>query len=130
MLSGAWGLLLSGLTAREDVVFGATVSGRPAELAGIDATIGMFLNTVPVRARLDGAESVAAFLGRLQEEQTGLLAHHQIGLGEIQRGTGFGRLFDTLQVLRNTPADQASATASGRASASRTSSTSTPRTSR
>ncbi|WP_406209737.1 amino acid adenylation domain-containing protein [Kitasatospora sp. NBC_01560] len=106
VLSGAWGLLLSGLTAREDVVFGATVSGRPAELAGIDATIGMFLNTVPVRARLDGAESVAAFLSRLQAEQTALLAHHQTGLGEIQRGTGFGRLFDTLQVLRNTPADQ------------------------
>ncbi|MFI9328950.1 amino acid adenylation domain-containing protein [Kitasatospora sp. NPDC052868] len=106
VLSGAWGLLLSGLTAREDVVFGATVSGRPAELAGIDATIGMFLNTVPVRARLDGAESVTAFLTRLQEEQTALLAHHQVGLGEIQRGTGFGRLFDTLQVLRNTPADQ------------------------
>ncbi|MFE2913392.1 non-ribosomal peptide synthetase [Kitasatospora indigofera] len=106
VLSGAWGLLLAGLTAREDVVFGATVSGRPAELAGIDATIGMFLNTVPVRARPDGAESVAAFLARLQEEQTALLAHHQVSLGEIQRGTGFGRLFDTLQVLRNTPADE------------------------
>ncbi|MER8101364.1 amino acid adenylation domain-containing protein, partial [Kitasatospora sp. NPDC094016] len=106
VLSGAWGLLLSGLTARADVVFGATVSGRPAELAGIDATIGMFLNTVPVRTRLDGSESAAAFLTRLQEEQTALLAHHQTGLGEIQRGTGFGRLFDTLQVLRNTPADQ------------------------
>ncbi|MER7848674.1 amino acid adenylation domain-containing protein [Kitasatospora sp. NPDC096077] len=106
VLSGAWGLLLSGLTAREDVVFGATVSGRPAELPGIDATIGMFLNTVPVRARLDGAESVTAFLTRLQSEQTALLAHHQTGLGEIQRGTGFGRLFDTLQVLRNTPADE------------------------
>ncbi|MER8187220.1 amino acid adenylation domain-containing protein, partial [Kitasatospora sp. NPDC094015] len=106
VLSGAWGLLLAGLTARTDVVFGATVSGRPAELPGIDATIGMFLNTVPVRARLDGAETVAAFLTRLQQEQTALLAHHQIGLGEIQRGTGFGRLFDTLQVLRNTPADE------------------------
>ncbi|MEV0189547.1 amino acid adenylation domain-containing protein, partial [Kitasatospora purpeofusca] len=106
VLSGAWGLLLSALTAREDVVFGATVSGRPAELAGIDATIGMFLNTVPVRTRLDGAESVTAFLTRLQTEQTALLAHHQTGLGEIQRGTGFARLFDTLQVLRNTPADE------------------------
>ncbi|MFI8082094.1 amino acid adenylation domain-containing protein [Kitasatospora sp. NPDC086009] len=106
VLSGAWGLLLAGLTAREDVVFGATVSGRPAELPGIDATIGMFLNTVPVRARLDGEEGVAAFLTRLQDEQSALLAHHQTGLGEIQRGTGFGRLFDTLQVLRNTPADE------------------------
>ncbi|WP_158515450.1 non-ribosomal peptide synthetase, partial [Kitasatospora sp. MBT63] len=106
VLSGAWGLLLAGLTARQDVVFGATVSGRPAELPGIEGTIGMFLNTVPVRARLRGEESVAAFLARLQREQTELLPHHQVGLGEISRTTGFGRLFDTLQVLRNTPADE------------------------
>ncbi|WP_371483465.1 amino acid adenylation domain-containing protein [Kitasatospora sp. NBC_00315] len=106
LVSGAWGLLLAGLTAREDVVFGATVSGRPAELPGIDATIGMFLNAVPVRARPAGHETVAAFLARLQAEQSALLAHHQTGLGEIQRGAGFGRLFDTLQVLRNTPADE------------------------
>ncbi|MFC9328959.1 amino acid adenylation domain-containing protein [Kitasatospora sp. NPDC057015] len=105
VLSGAWALLLAGLTARQDVVFGATVSGRPAELPGIERTIGMFLNTVPVRARLDSAESVTAFLTRLQAEQAELLPHHQVSLGEIQRGTGFNRLFDTLQVLRNTPAD-------------------------
>ncbi|QKW18101.1 amino acid adenylation domain-containing protein [Kitasatospora sp. NA04385] len=107
VLSGAWALLLAGLTNRQDVVFGATVSGRPAELPGIDGTIGMFLNTVPVRAALDGGESVAAFLARHQAEQSALLPHHQTGLGAIQRGTGFGRLFDTLQVLRNTPADAA-----------------------
>ncbi|MFJ1756198.1 amino acid adenylation domain-containing protein [Kitasatospora sp. NPDC088134] len=105
VLSGAWALLLGGLTNRQDVVFGGTVSGRPAELPGIDGTIGMFLNTVPVRAVLDGSESVAAFLARHQAEQAALLPHHQTGLGTIQRGTGFGRLFDTLQVLRNTPAD-------------------------
>ncbi|GAA3001412.1 hypothetical protein GCM10020229_12060 [Kitasatospora albolonga] len=105
VVSGAWALLLAGLTGRQDVVFGATVSGRPAELPGIDATIGMFLNTVPVRARLDGGERVADFLARLQREQTELLPHHQTGLGEIQRDSGLGRLFDTLQVVRNTPAD-------------------------
>ncbi|MFB7949715.1 amino acid adenylation domain-containing protein [Kitasatospora phosalacinea] len=107
VLSGAWALLLAGLTNRQDVVFGATVSGRPAELPGIDGTIGMFLNTVPVRAVLDGSESAAAFLARHQAEQAALLPHHQTGLGAIQRSTGFGRLFDTLQVLRNTPADDA-----------------------
>ncbi|WP_405020635.1 amino acid adenylation domain-containing protein [Kitasatospora sp. NBC_00070] len=106
VLAGAWALLLAGLTGRRDVVFGATVSGRPAELPGIDATIGMFLNTVPVRAGLRVEESVADFLTRFQAEQSALLAHHQVGLGEIQRDTGLGRLFDTLQVLRNTPADE------------------------
>ncbi|MEV7211847.1 amino acid adenylation domain-containing protein [Kitasatospora cineracea] len=107
VLSGTWALLLAGLTNRQDVVFGATVSGRPAELPGIDGTIGMFLNTVPVRATLNGEESAAAFLTRHQAEQAALLPHHQTGLGAVQRDTGFARLFDTLQVLRNTPADAA-----------------------
>ncbi|MGW2602150.1 amino acid adenylation domain-containing protein [Streptomyces klenkii] len=107
VLSGAWSLLLAGLTGRQDVVFGTTVSGRPAELTGIERTIGMFLNTVPVRARLDRNETVVAYLTRLQDEQAALLPHHQLSLGTIQRAAGAGRLFDTLQVLRNTPVDQA-----------------------
>ncbi|NJP79518.1 amino acid adenylation domain-containing protein, partial [Streptomyces sp. AA8] len=106
VLSGVWSLLLAGLTGRQDVVFGTTVSGRPAELTGIDRTIGMFLNTVPVRARLDRHETVTAYLARLQGEQAALLPHHQLSLGTIQRAAGAGRLFDTLQVLRNTPVDQ------------------------
>ncbi|MFH8786575.1 non-ribosomal peptide synthetase [Streptomyces roseoverticillatus] len=106
VLSGVWSLLLAGLTGRQDVVFGTTVSGRPAELTGIDRTIGMFLNTVPVRARLDRNETVVAYLTRLQDEQAALLPHHQLSLGAIQRAAGAGRLFDTLQVLRNTPVDQ------------------------
>ncbi|GAA0395145.1 amino acid adenylation domain-containing protein [Streptomyces luteireticuli] len=106
VLSGVWSLLLAGLTGRQDVVFGTTVSGRPAELTGIDRTIGMFLNTVPVRARLDRDETVVAYLTRLQDEQAALLPHHQLSLGAIQRAAGVGRLFDTLQVLRNTPVDQ------------------------
>ncbi len=130
MLSGAWALLLAGLTNRQDVVFGATVSGRPAELPGIDGTIGMFLNTVPVRATLNGGEGVAAFLARHQAEQAELLPHHQTGLGAIQRGTGFGRLFDTLQVLRNTPPTPPPGPNCANASACARSRTSTPRTSR
>ncbi|MBH1937166.1 amino acid adenylation domain-containing protein, partial [Streptomyces sp. AV19] len=106
VLSGVWSLLLAGLTGRQDVIFGTTVSGRPAELTGIDRTIGMFLNTVPVRARLDRDETVVAYLTRLQGEQAALLPHHQLSLGTIQRAAGAGRLFDTLQVLRNTPVDQ------------------------
>ncbi|MER5783106.1 amino acid adenylation domain-containing protein [Streptomyces mobaraensis] len=106
VLSGVWGLLLAGLTGRQDVVFGTTVSGRPADLRGIERTVGMFLNTVPVRVRLDRDETAAGLLTRLQREQAALLPHHQLSLGAIQRTTGLGRLFDTLQVLRNTPVDQ------------------------
>ncbi|MFD4051743.1 condensation domain-containing protein, partial [Streptomyces sp. NPDC058611] len=49
VVQGAWGLLLGRLTGRDDVVFGATVSGRPPEVAGIESMIGLFINTIPVR---------------------------------------------------------------------------------
>ena len=48
-----WAMLLSAFTDRSDVVFGVTVSGRPSELAGVETMIGLFINTVPLRVRLD-----------------------------------------------------------------------------
>ncbi|WP_344247522.1 amino acid adenylation domain-containing protein, partial [Actinocorallia libanotica] len=105
VISGVWSLLLASLTGREDVVYGATVSGRPAEVAGIEDMIGLFLNTVPVRARLRPDEPLVDFLARFQNEQAALLPHHHASLADIQRAAGLPQLFDTLQVVRNTPAD-------------------------
>ncbi|PRC42535.1 non-ribosomal peptide synthetase, partial [Mycobacterium sp. ITM-2017-0098] len=51
----AWASLLSVITDRTDVTFGVTVSGRPGELAGVERMVGLFINTVPLRVRLDPA---------------------------------------------------------------------------
>ncbi|MGH8910069.1 MAG: amino acid adenylation domain-containing protein, partial [Egibacteraceae bacterium] len=88
VVQGAWGILLARLTGRDDVVFGITVSGRPAELAGVETMAGLLINTVPVRVRLRPGEPVAQVLTRLQAEQAGLLAHHHLGLADIQRLAG------------------------------------------
>ncbi|MFE2531488.1 non-ribosomal peptide synthase/polyketide synthase [Streptomyces sp. NPDC059371] len=103
LVQGAWSMLLSRLTGRADVVFGATVSGRPPELADVESMIGLFINTVPVRVRIDERESLGAFLDRLQDEQSRLIAHQHIGLSDIQRGAGLGELFDTLVVFESYP---------------------------
>ena len=58
VMQGAWALLLSRYSGEDDVVFGATVSGRPAELPGVGEMIGLFINTVPVRVGVDGSRSV------------------------------------------------------------------------
>lgn len=105
VVSGAWGILLGALTGRDDVVFGTTVSGRPPELAGVDAMIGLFINTVPVRVRLRADEPVVELLGRLQQEQSELLDHQHVSLSAIQRLAGQGELFDTLAVFENYPFD-------------------------
>lgn len=108
VVQGLWALLLARLTGRDDVVFGATVAGRPAELAGADTMIGLFINTVPVRVAVPPAEPAGAYLRRLQDEQAALMGHQHLGLTEIQRLAGAGDLFDTLLVFENYPIDQAS----------------------
>ncbi|WP_158850798.1 non-ribosomal peptide synthetase [Saccharothrix deserti] len=103
VLHGAWGLLLGGLTGRADVVYGTTVAGRPAEVPGIENAVGLFINTVPVRQRWRGADSLATVFRHFQDEQARLLDHQHLGLAEIQRVTGHGELFDTLVVVENFP---------------------------
>ncbi|MER6528571.1 amino acid adenylation domain-containing protein [Streptomyces sp. NPDC001508] len=103
VVQGAWALLLARLTGRGDVVFGATVAGRPADLPGAESAIGLFINTVPVRVTLDPAQPVADLLGSLQARQAALLGHQHLGLAEIQRLAGPGAGFDTLVVYENYP---------------------------
>ncbi|NEA64769.1 amino acid adenylation domain-containing protein [Streptomyces sp. SID12488] len=107
VVQGAWGLLIGRLTARQDVVFGTTVSGRDAEVEGIESMIGLFINTLPTRFRWEPSDTLADLLGRLQDEQAQLLDHQHLGLAELQRVAGLagaGELFDTLVVFENYPA--------------------------
>nr|GLK41572.1 hypothetical protein GCM10017611_84480 [Rhodococcus wratislaviensis] len=110
IVQAAWGLLLARMTASDDVVFGATVSGRPPEVAGIESMVGLFINTIPIRVRIDPRESLLGLLERLQAEQSTLFDHHHIGLPEIQQIAGIGGLFDTLTVFESYPVDRAGLT--------------------
>ncbi|MFD7551820.1 amino acid adenylation domain-containing protein, partial [Streptomyces sp. NPDC059816] len=103
LVQGAWGILVGMLTGRTDVVFGATVAGRPAELVGADRMVGLLMNTVPVRVRLDPALTVVEFLTELQDRQSNLIDHQHLGLSEIQRVTGAGATFDTFLAYENYP---------------------------
>lgn len=105
VLQGLWAVLLGTLTGRTDVVFGATVSGRDAEVPGIESMVGLFINTLPVRVRLRPAEPLADLLVRLQNEQSALLDHRHLGLADIQRAAGHSVLFDTLLVFESYPID-------------------------
>ncbi|GAA2097652.1 hypothetical protein GCM10009759_27950 [Kitasatospora saccharophila] len=114
LVQGAWGLLLSRLTGRSDVLFGTTVSGRPPELPGVESMIGLFINTVPVRLVVRPGESLAALLTRWQDEQGALLGSQHVGLSDIRALTGLDELFDTLAVFENYPLDREGLRAAGR----------------
>ncbi|MFD5761930.1 condensation domain-containing protein, partial [Streptomyces sp. NPDC127044] len=104
-IQGAWGIILSQLTGRDDVTFGATVSGRSPELTGSASMIGMLINTVPVRMRVVPSESLLAGLQHLQDSQAQLIQHHHLGLSELHRMAGTNELFDTCVVFENYPVD-------------------------
>ncbi|MEV5080815.1 amino acid adenylation domain-containing protein [Streptomyces sp. NPDC056159] len=107
LVQGAWAVLLGRLTGRQDVVFGATVSGRPPQIAGIETMVGLFINTLPVRIALRSDEPLSALLARIQEQQSLLSDHQYLGLTDIQAIAGTGELFDTLTVFENYPLDPA-----------------------
>ncbi|MDT5101961.1 MAG: glycopeptidolipid biosynthesis protein [Mycobacterium sp.] len=105
VLQAAWSQLLSGLTGQHDVAFGATVSGRPTEVAGSESMVGLLINTVPVRASVTPTATVADLLEQLQSAHNDTMEHQHLALSEIHRVTGQDQLFDTLFVYENYPVD-------------------------
>ncbi|MDT7642817.1 MAG: hypothetical protein QOC83_7105, partial [Pseudonocardiales bacterium] len=103
VVQGAWALAVGVVTGRDDVVFGAAVSGRDAGVTGIDEQVGLFINTVPVRVRWSPSETIAEVLARHQQEQSELLGHQYLGVSEIKSMIGAGELFDALFVFENFP---------------------------
>ena len=106
VVQGAWALLLSRYSGSEDVVFGATVSGRPASLAGVEEMVGLFINTLPVRVEVKSEAQVGGYLRRLQEQQVEVQQYEYSPLVAVQGWSEVGRgmpLFDTIVVFENYP---------------------------
>ncbi|MFF4383569.1 non-ribosomal peptide synthase/polyketide synthase [Kitasatospora sp. NPDC001547] len=116
VVQGAWALLLSRYSGEPDVLFGTTVSGRPEELPGVESMIGMFINTLPTRVRVDGDRTAADWLRELQEAQAEARRHSAVSLAEL---TGFSdvpsgsALFDSIVAFENYPFDDAGAAGTG-----------------
>jgi surfactin family lipopeptide synthetase C len=111
IVQGAWAVLLNRYSGSEDVVFGATVSGRPPELEGVEAMIGLFINTLPVRVRVTPEESLLSWLKRLQEQQVEMRQYEFSPLVQIQQWSDVPRglpLFETILAFENFPVDASS----------------------
>ncbi|MGY3199992.1 amino acid adenylation domain-containing protein/non-ribosomal peptide synthase protein (TIGR01720 family) [Streptomyces sp. TE5632] len=115
VIEGAWALLLARHGGRDDVVFGTTVSGRPAELPGVEAMIGMFINTVPTRIRVTGG-GVASWLRGVQERQSDARRFDFLALPRIQTLSEVPAgeaLFDSMVVFENYPVDESATARTG-----------------
>jgi amino acid adenylation domain-containing protein len=107
IFQGLWAVLLWRLSGKSKVVFGVTVSGRPAALQGVERMVGLFINTLPLRADMNPREPLAVHLARIQQEQSAMQEFQHVSMAEIQRAAGLGELFDTLLVFENYPLDPA-----------------------
>ena len=104
---GAWSLLLRRYCGTCDLVFGATVAGRPPELEGVERMVGLFINTLPIRVRVDDDQRLIDWLTGLQKEQAQREAYSDTPLIEIQGWsplTASTPLFDTMYAFENYPA--------------------------
>ena len=104
MVQGGWALLLGQESGQDDVVFGATVAGRPADLPGVEAIVGPFLNTLPVRVKVTPELRLQAWLAALQAHQVEARRHEHAALVDVQRWSDVTpgvALFDHILVFEN-----------------------------
>ncbi|AUI58295.1 non-ribosomal peptide synthetase [Amycolatopsis sp. BJA-103] len=106
VVQGAWALLLGRYSGETDVLFGATVSGRPEGMPGVEAMIGMFINTVPARVEIRGHQPAVDWLRETQTAQADARRYDFLALSELQAFTGVPAgtaLFDSVVVFENYP---------------------------
>jgi amino acid adenylation domain-containing protein len=106
LVQGAWALLLSRYSGQEDVVFGATFSGRPADLAGVESMVGLFINTLPIRVQVSPQAFLLGWLEQIQAQQVELRQYEYSSLVQVQGWSDVPRglpLFESLVVFENYP---------------------------
>ncbi|HKX26068.1 MAG TPA: AMP-binding protein, partial [Blastocatellia bacterium] len=94
----AWAQVLARVSGREDVVFGTVLFGRMQGGEGIDRTVGLFINTLPVRIRV-GAQGVEQSVKQTHRMLAELMRHEHASLALAQRCSGVaapGPLFSAL----------------------------------
>lgn len=97
-----WGLILQFENNISDVVFGKTVSGREAKIPGIENTVGMMINTIPVRVKVSENMTLIDLLEQQRKNAIELLPYQTSPLSEIQAKHQMGSaLIESLYVYEN-----------------------------
>jgi amino acid adenylation domain-containing protein/non-ribosomal peptide synthase protein (TIGR01720 family) len=100
----AWAMVVGLWSGSDDVLYGLTVSGRPPELEGVERMIGLFINTVPVRVRLDRRRPLGEWLVGLHAAHADQVGVEHTPLSSIQRWAGLPAgtpLFDSIMVFHD-----------------------------
>ncbi len=102
-----WGILLQKYNSIDDVVFGLVVSGRQADITGIQDIVGLFINTIPVRIKCEKGTTFSGLLRQVQESALISGRYGYVQLGEIQKRSRVGQgLVENLFVYENYSVDK------------------------
>ena len=104
LVQGAWAILLCHYSNEQDVLFGATISGREGEFKNIENVVGLLINVIPVRVQMTANQSTLAWLQHLQSSNFSSLPHSHIDTTQILACSEVSStLFDSLLVVENQP---------------------------
>ena len=106
VLQGLWALLLARYSGEGEVVFGTTVSGRPAELEGAESMIGLFINTLPLRVSVPPNAGFWPWLRDLQALHAGMRRYEHCSSGMVHQWSGLPGavpLYESMLVFENYP---------------------------
>ncbi|MDP9679488.1 amino acid adenylation domain-containing protein/non-ribosomal peptide synthase protein (TIGR01720 family), partial [Paenibacillus jamilae] len=107
LLQSVWGVILQKYNNHQDVVFGSVVSGRPAEIPGVESMIGLFINTIPVRICSAPDATFAEVVQRTQEQALASSVYDTFPLYDIQARTEQKQdLIHHIMVFENYPIGQ------------------------
>ena len=108
ILYAAWGILLQKTNNSDDIIFGTTVSGRSPRVTGIDRMVGLFINTLPLRLKATGENTVLGILQSIRDHLQERNTYEHASLTQMKQLTGIGtenNLFDSIIVIDNYPLD-------------------------
>ncbi|WP_137983228.1 non-ribosomal peptide synthetase, partial [Pseudomonas viridiflava] len=108
----AWAQVLSKVTGKDEVVFGTVLMGRMQGGDGADRSLGMFINTLPLRVEL-GNQGVRNGVKQTHARLTALFGHEHASLVLAQRCSGVQAPTPLFSALINYRHTATSSTAEG-----------------
>ena len=109
IINGIWAILISRYSGSDNILYGCTVTGRPADLTGIESMIGMFVNTLPIHANLNKEQSLLTWLQRFQLQLVKTRNYEYTPLIDVQQWSELPQnstLFDSIVVLEDFPVSE------------------------
>ncbi|KAJ1952920.1 hypothetical protein IWQ62_006113, partial [Dispira parvispora] len=100
LVRGLWALLLGRYLGQgtSEVTFAVMVTGRNGHIDGVEEMVGLTVNTVPFRVKLERADAIDTWLKAIHAQSGSLMDHGHVGLLDIETWTNQKSPFQSMLV--------------------------------